>query len=191
MGKRDLLGHGQGSPPRVRGKAQEGVPGGHSLSITPACAGKSIHQHCPSPPHWDHPRVCGEKDDRRLITAPALGSPPRVRGKDRQIVVCAHCPGITPACAGKRAPFQKMSTLGRDHPRVCGEKKLSHCELLPRCGSPPRVRGKAAPAHNQSLYAGITPACAGKSDRETSRAKTARDHPRVCGEKRQLTFRTV
>ena len=30
---------------------------------------------------------------------------------------------------------------------------------------------------------GITPACAGKSKKDTHAAKEAKDHPRVCGEK--------
>ena len=33
---------------------------------------------------------------------------------------------------------------------------------------------------------GITPACAGKSKKDTHAAKEAKDHPRVCGEKAGL-----
>ena len=35
---------------------------------------------------------------------------------------------------------------------------------------------------------GITPACAGKSKKDTHAAKEAKDHPRVCGEKLVCTF---
>ena len=56
----EILGH-LGSPPRVRGKAQERVECGFVLRITPACAGKSVIDHGDSPPYQDHPRVCGEK----------------------------------------------------------------------------------------------------------------------------------
>ena len=110
----------------------------------------------------DHPRVCGEKYARNGILFTLRGSPPRVRGKVCMTTLWTSQNGITPACAGKRAPFQKMSTPGRDHPRVCGEKivlVIVFCSLM---GSPPRVRGKAHTARFRCRSNGITPACAGK-----------------------------
>ena len=71
----------RGSPPRVRGK---GYPFQHPcclVGITPACAGKSRRCCPPGSPHWDHPRVCGEKATTCAAWRPISGSPPRVRGK--------------------------------------------------------------------------------------------------------------
>ena len=74
----------KGSPPRVRGKAICKRTKRTARRITPACAGKS----CPFRPHcglsWDHPRVCGEKTLRDSFSTLRLGSPPRVRGKDKR-----------------------------------------------------------------------------------------------------------
>ena len=52
-------------------------------------------------------------------------------------------------------------------------------------GSPPRVRGKDLFGLGVDGSAGITPACAGKSFVPVYDRIQRRDHPRVCGEKRQ------
>ena len=75
------------------------------------------------------------------------------------------------------------SALGRDHPRVCGEK----FDMLPleirQKGSPPRMRGKVHKEVGNKLRLGITPACAGKRAQRPLPAQTCGDHPRMCGEK--------
>ena len=50
-----------GSPPRVRGKEQQGGRACRRGGITPACAGKSIFLYPLYSGCKDHPRVCGEK----------------------------------------------------------------------------------------------------------------------------------
>ena len=50
--------------------------------------------------------------------------------------------GITPACAGKSLYALPTTWAGRDHPRVCGEKRLAAFNDESGEGSPPRVRGK-------------------------------------------------
>ena len=71
-----------------------------------------------------------------------LRSPPRVRGKVAMehfsIAIC----GITPAYAGKSAPFLFTVPRGLDHPRVCGEKRFSRYWVVSPKGSPPHMRGK-------------------------------------------------
>ena len=66
---------------------------------------------------------------------------------------------------------------------MCGEKIIAH--VIPELaqGSPPRVRGKAAQSLVPQVGAGITPACAGKSQGGCCRQPASSDHPRVCGEK--------
>ena len=51
----------EGSPPRMRGKAQGQVMAGFAFGITPAYAGKSVHRSGLHRTEGDHPRVCGEK----------------------------------------------------------------------------------------------------------------------------------
>ena len=66
---------------------------------------------------------------------------------------------------------------------MCGEKANCGRRKSGGVGSPPRVRGKVVPRLVLPAAGGITPACAGKSFYANKKAKTRRDHPRVCGEK--------
>ena len=127
--------------------------------------------------------MCGEKFQKQRGGHVGQGSPPRVRGKARHLVRGAVKRGITPACAGKREPPPAFRACGRDHPRVCGEKRAARRAAAGRAGSPPRVRGKAAIPVRLVPAARITPACAGKRGRGIQRRITQGDHPRVCGEK--------
>ena len=178
--------------PHVRGKAQRRLHQLHQLGITPACAGKRSTLLCAPPRSRDHPRACGEKrvrgkvhlrhnanlspeDHPRVCGEKCTnvcrrthhkGSPPRVRGKDiwgaRQLGIVR----ITPACAGKSVHVVEFHSHGEDHPRVCGEKLAVSAADIAQKGSPPRVRGKVAGLIVMLPQIRITPACAGKRQRE-------------------------
>ena len=92
---------------------------------------------------------------------------------------------ITPAYAGKSRAGQATQVRVRDHPRVCGEKQGVPAVAGRNLGSPPRMRGKVLPLLHSPHPPGITPACAGKRLRIGVRYAQRKDHPRVCGEKRQ------
>ena len=91
---------------------------------------------------WDHPRVCGENALSTFSSRKNSGSPPHMRGKSSSPPWA-----ISPA---------------RDHPRVCGEKFTRKSAINCGSGSPPHVRGKGLCRERHCLWAGITPACAGK-----------------------------
>ena len=132
---------------------------------------------------WDHPRACGEKSAWLMPCRFTVGSPPRVRGKERHDRLWCKRKGITPACAGKSNCHSTQSAPLRDHPRVRGEKWSRSRPGSSTPGSPPRARGKAV---NQPTYKGapgITPACAGKRSLNASARPVIWDHPRVRGEK--------
>ena len=119
----------------------------------------------------------------------AIGSPPRVRGKERTVPEQRSGNGITPACAGKSSASSSSVHRSRDHPRVCGEKRKTGAVPAPLPGSPPRMRGKGEEGLRRCLSERITPAYAGKRVRHRRISKPTRDHPRVCGEKvRCLSF---
>ena len=90
-----------GSPPHVRGKDICVFVGVDCRGITPACAGKRRKSQPRTLPGWDHPRMCGEKKLRSVSTISAIGSPPRMRGKDAANSFRTQFYGITPAYAGK------------------------------------------------------------------------------------------
>ena len=173
----------QGSPPRARGKVKNLESSGFFAGITPACAGKSMFSAYSRRVAWDHPRVRGEKDETQHIGGREIGSPPRARGKASTSSIFTSNSGITPACAGKSRPFPRISPSPWDHPRVRGEKKIIRPLDCAMIGSPPRARGKAIdPARLEAAF-GITPACAGKRQREGWLDGLPSDHPRVRGEK--------
>ena len=175
---------GMGDHPRVCGEEQ--APGrlcSDRRRITPAYAGKRPAAWAGAWRTGDHPRVCGEKVVLSIFLVPLMGSPPRVRGKALRFFLIRPSPGITPACAGKSPERFSHPSPSRDHPRVCGEKTFLYAVSLPDSGSPPRVRGKVSTKIKNVSCKGITPACAGKSERFYAKHGKARDHPRVCGEK--------
>ena len=106
-----------------------------------------------------------------------------MRGKGNLFTGNGLPPGITPAYAGKSLGQLRKFLLLRDHPRVCGEKKLAEFEDESGEGSPPRMRGKGILRVVLFATRRITPAYAGKSGIASHQAGYAMDHPRVCGEK--------
>ena len=173
----------RGSPPRMRGKVFDADYSILRSGITPAYAGKSYTRTCYAYNVRDHPRVCGEKCGCAARFDACQGSPPRMRGKEWFRDQNIDDPGITPAYAGKSFSNRRYGYCTGDHPRVCGEKFLETKTWTTRQGSPPRMRGKVPFSVFHGFGAGITPAYAGKSTRQTNLQKKSRDHPRVCGEK--------
>ena len=86
--------------------------------------------------------MCGEKVAMVTTAVSTPGSPPHVRGKELRVETCFADNGITPACAGKSNLFVFRRIEPKDHPRVCGEKRISVVLSCTSVGSPPRMRGK-------------------------------------------------
>ena len=152
----------QGSPPRMRGKVPNTCVTTTCCGITPAYAGKSYTRTCYAYNVRDHPRVCGEKCQSGAHQPVQLGSPPRMRGKAANFGSTGRAAGITPAYAGKRVTIFWKGAWGRDHPRVCGEKRVPPLIGLLCTGSPPRMRGKVHRKRRRTCTMRITPAYAGK-----------------------------
>ena len=150
----------------MRGKAAHYTGGSIECRITPAYAGKS---HLPS-----------------IVNKVFKGSPPPMRGKEYQSSFVARRLRITPAYAGKRIKILCHFKPSQDHPRLCGEKQKRFIQRTAKLGSPPPMRGKGVRRGKWQNAYRITPAYAGKSSELKKRNKKCRDHPRLCGEKRNL-----
>ena len=117
-----------------------------STGITPAYAGKSCQQNGYDFLFQDHPRLCGEKGNRKRVCpafcriTPAyagkseerycqgcdvIGSPPPMRGKVLDLLEDLCAVGITPAYAGKSSEVVSLFYGRKDHPRLCGEKRIA------------------------------------------------------------------
>ncbi len=86
----------------MRGKGVRLVVFPAFIRITPAYAGK---RETSKNEYWgkeDHPRVCGEKRSEERTWQKSVGSPPRMRGKERRKPGEIPAIRITPAYAGKR-----------------------------------------------------------------------------------------
>ena len=134
-------------------------------------------------PAFFAPRMCGEKQSFAQVVVQVVGSPPRMRGTDIGHSRTRQKLRITPACAGKRPARPGYAHNRRDHPRMCGEKYIKVGDAAVALGSPPHVRGKGVKHRDGRVRVGITPACAGKSHTGRFPARSAWDHPRMCGEK--------
>ena len=179
----------QGSPPRMRGKAELQPTPAAEPRITPAHAGKRRWTLCSGSSSEDHPRACGEKCRQVWQRCRTPGSPPRMRGKGMRNLCEMAFGRITPAHAGKSYDVWEHHSGDWDHPRACGEKQLFDRLCCSFRGSPPRMRGKVRCILCHLVRPGITPAHAGKRGQDTRRSRSDRDHPRACGEKWfQLSF---
>ncbi len=90
----------RGSPPRMRGTVAAMPRVSSYPGITPAHAGNSDTDPFLILLNEDHPRACGEQQDRRIRRHFQKGSPPRMRGTACEGVIVPPPAGITPAHAG-------------------------------------------------------------------------------------------
>ena len=125
--------------------------------------------------------MCGKNHFRKIFHLKKIGSPPRVREELILMRMQSKATRITPACAGRTAGFALDSMLPEDHPRVCGKNHCTPSARLERKGSPPHVREEQRYKSRCSFVLGITPACAGRTQKTELRSLCAEDHPRVCG----------
>ena len=173
----------------MRGKVLRTSPRLALSGITPAYAGKSHSKRTREKINGDHPRLCGEKAVVGNYNRIFVGSPPPMRGKEVVHDQKDLHGGITPAYAGKSDFHDAHLRFFEDHPRLCGEKGSNGCNFPVLIGSPPPMRGKANRSTIFCTLCGITPAYAGKRSIYVFHNGGYRDHPRLCGEKRN--FRTV
>ena len=152
-----------GSPPHARGKELTIFQLHLQCGITPACAGKSIKAISMTDTYQDHPRMRGEKAYLLFNSDSSLGSPPHARGKAILRIFSRIANRITPACAGKSSNYISGYPMGKDHPRMRGEKFRPPPHPQSASGSPPHARGKEFILIKFLPSIRITPACAGKS----------------------------
>ena len=182
VGEAERLPVGEGSSPRLRGAQKQGQGGHGRVGIIPALAGSTMYALNLQVWDGDHPRACGEHDDRQGGARAIAGSSPRLRGAhDAGPRVC-WVDGIIPALAGSTpSPMPSLRKPG-DHPRACGEHPKAPRIQVDRGGSSPRLRGAHMGWYESGGFAGIIPALAGSTRCRSAASSRRRDHPRACGE---------
>ena len=105
-----------------------------------------------------------------------------MRGTLYSCIVVVQCFGIIPAYAGNTPSQCRNHPTVRDHPRVCGEHRLSRLVATLTRGSSPRMRGTPDLRTSGRTRTGIIPAYAGNTFVRAGALRRMGDHPRVCGE---------
>ena len=172
----------RGSPPHARGRLARGSPREGYRGITPACAGKTSTPTTQKKRNPDHPRMRGEDFSYKKCAPLSEGSPPHARGRRQLAHLVEFADGITPACAGKTTTETKSAMQESDHPRMRGEDHPKRGTILSVTGSPPHARGRPWVQCRRPNRLGITPACAGKTERCRCGDGHIEDHPRMRGE---------
>ena len=114
----------KGSSPHVRGAPAAVVVCHLVRGIIPACAGSTRRSWSSTACSGDHPRMCGEHVEHGVTPVLQEGSSPHVRGARFVPFSFRGGGGIIPACAGSTRAARDIKTLGRDHPRMCGEHHI-------------------------------------------------------------------
>ena len=165
----------------MRERRRSRCVGWRQSRITPARAGKTLVISLLPKPVEDHPRSCGKDGAGIWQIVKTLGSPPLVRERRHLRRQIYQPTGITPARAGKtKRPCIPGPPAG-DHPRSCGKDYRITWENGKITGSPPLVRERLVEPKGDGMYVRITPARAGKTERNMFDFDLQRDHPRSCG----------
>ena len=165
--KPSMLSTDGGSSPRMRGTRRPFASPEQNRGIIPAYAGNTSSTQSKAQPARDHPRVCGEHYASRSNHLQPMGSSPRMRGTLCVIVATPYFAGIIPAYAGNTSCTMMIIPLPWDHPRVCGEHNMFSQPIPYEKGSSPRMRGTPVPPAISNSSAGIIPAYAGNTWRNT------------------------
>ena len=166
----------------MRGKPGRGRIRRPGLGLIPAHAGKTLADVVRAIVGGAHPRACGENGGTGADLFGFAGSSPRMRGKPRLATVSAMRSGLIPAHAGKTFPALMVSFKVGAHPRACGENANRLSVNTDQSGSSPRMRGKRSLDRCLVKAERLIPAHAGKTDSLRHHSRTARAHPRACGE---------
>ena len=171
-----------GTSPRMRGKRKPWWGSPTTVRNIPAYAGKTITP-CFSPStSTEHPRVCGENETELVVHLLVCGTSPRMRGKPYHLAINVHILRNIPAYAGKTPPQITPVCTATEHPRVCGENRVSPLRSLTGSGTSPRMRGKPDAGDCGSGAGRNIPAYAGKTHPAPTLFLLVGEHPRVCGE---------
>ena len=172
----------------MRGALDTQTQGSIQGGIIPADAGSTRLSPMPHHELQDHPRGCGEHVTVLPRSAPSMGSSPRMRGTPGYEEPEQGCGRIIPADAGNTRRLRNPKGLRWDHPRGCGEHTFSASNCAGVRGSSPRMRGTPVYDGVHFVVHGIIPADAGNTNRQGKKRGRSQDHPRGCGEHKEMDF---
>ena len=177
-----------GSSPRVRGGQVFAIASANNGRLIPASAGRTQHVDGGAGACTAHPRECGADGYRRLKSASASGSSPRVRGGRLGLRCRVGVARLIPASAGRTVLRPRSRKWATAHPRECGADRHSSSGSPTVRGSSPRVRGGRNMWTRWRAGGGLIPASAGRTPTSASVVGHPWAHPRECGADSVSTF---
>ena len=168
--------------PRVCGESFLDDATAAQEGLSPACAGNPPSLPQASRRQAVHPRVCGESRRGDAGSTWPGGPSPACAGNPSPRRDRARPDGSIPACAGESRETRDVGAGEGVHPHVCGESPRGRVGVEVEQGPSPRVRGIHAGSPLGRHGQGSIPACAGNPSARSPESRTARVHPRVCGE---------
>ena len=177
----DILGHGMGLSPRVRGNLRPDQLRRVVRGSIPACAGEPGDVVVMARPSGVYPRVCGGTYDPTNFDGVYVGLSPRVRGNPAARISALRISRSIPACAGEPAPPTPPAPPATVYPRVCGGTACRRYTRAAERGLSPRVRGNLLDGLHGARKVGSIPACAGEPLDGHPPSLPPRVYPRVCG----------
>ncbi len=109
----------------------------------------------------------GKHTVRKRSESSAAGSPPHARETPLHMTNDQRNSRITPACAGNTVINLFQNYIAQDHPRMRGKHCLTGFPRWKTAGSPPHARETRVGLEFTANGAGITPACAGNTDKRS------------------------
>ena len=179
-------GRSGGSSPHMRGTLNRLWPQLNVWGIIPAYAGNTRIAIELGGLYGDHPRICGEHWYAIISNRHTIGSSPHMRGTPELLLVGADIGRIIPAYAGNTNAMSWVTPWREDHPRICGEHRDLAAVAFAWLGSSPHMRGTPWNVAIAWFPLRIIPAYAGNTIARIHRMAGTRDHPRICGEHRNL-----
>ena len=171
-----------GSPPRVWGRPSRWSSPRLGWRFTPTRVGTTATPYMVSSRSPVHPHACGDDAQAQQPTSNPAGSPPRVWGRRRVLLLQVVPVRFTPTRVGTTRIGSESAWCISVHPHACGDDMSSSSGRSPAGGSPPRVWGRRDGGRDEVGDARFTPTRVGTTPRPWPRPEPVAVHPHACGD---------
>ena len=153
------------------------------VRFIPACAGNATRRRSAHWPASVHPRMRGERIGLAYLSAALIGSSPHARGTPDAELRRLDVARFIPACAGNASMRATTRSPQPVHPRMRGERCVTHSMCPAIGGSSPHARGTLPVQPKYFAPTRFIPACAGNANIVLYSAPFISVHPRMRGER--------
>ena len=172
-----------GSPPRLWGTPVESLWYCSSGRFTPTPVGNASGTWASRQHGTVHPHACGERQIAKEELWTLNGSPPRLWGTRRVLIIFSGVSRFTPTPVGNAVLTGKVTLSAAVHPHACGERSRVARAAWSLRGSPPRLWGTQLDRAEPRWAARFTPTPVGNAPSRSGGQPRPAVHPHACGER--------